>query len=166
MRVNGGNGEIQKENMMSPQEHNKSLVINTKNMGIFEFLEWGFKIGFFVENSMSSKRTQIDNSMNSVQQFIIWKKNSTQKQTKIVALKNLINHVEIQAEERTHKFESIFKWSFTGGEENEWKRKSKPTELRRHHSINKYSDYGHFREKKDKDRSWVHENTYWKFTNC
>lgn len=71
MRVNGGNGEIQKENMMSPQEHNKSLVINTKNMGIFEFLEWGFKIGFFVENSMRSKRTQIDNSMNSVQQFII-----------------------------------------------------------------------------------------------
>lgn len=34
---------------MSPHEHNKSLVISTKNMGISEFLERVFKIGFFVK---------------------------------------------------------------------------------------------------------------------
>lgn len=31
-------------------------------------------------------------------------------------------------------------------------RERETTELRRHHSTNKYSDYGHFRKIKDKNR--------------
>lgn len=42
-----GMGDYKKEgNMLSPQEHNKSLEINTKDLGICEFFERKFKIVF------------------------------------------------------------------------------------------------------------------------